>query len=71
MTYYTPFMTIDWTSIYAKFKGTWVALQDDETTVITSGKTLTETLTKARGKGYAKPIMMRVPERLEPYVGLA
>ena len=63
-------MTTDWSGIYAQFKGLWVALEADETTVISSGKTLRDVLQKARDKGYAKPIMSRVPERLEPYIGL-
>lgn len=67
---YHAFMTIDWTGIYAQDKGLWVALDGDETTVISSGKTLKEALQKAHDKGYAEPIMSRVPERLEAYVGL-
>ena len=62
-------MAIDWTKIYEKYKGLWVALKDDEKTVVASGKTAKEALKKAQEKGYEKPIMFRVPIRIIPYVG--
>ena len=62
-------MAIDWTKIYNKYKGLWVALKDDEKTVIASGKTACEAWGKAQKKGYAKPILTRMPEELLPYVG--
>ena len=39
-------MAIDWTQIYEKYKGLWVALKDDEQTVISSGKTLREAVNR-------------------------
>ena len=42
---------IDWTNIFQKYKGQWIALKDDEKTVISSGKTLRETEKKAKEKG--------------------
>jgi len=62
-------MTIDWTKIYEKYKGLWVALLDDEKTVVGSGKTLKEALEKAQEKGHEKPIMMHMPTKIIPYVG--
>jgi len=62
-------MAIDWTKIYNKYKGLWVALEDDEKTVIASGKTAGEAWGKAQKKGYSKPILTRMPEDLIPYVG--
>lgn len=62
-------MTIDWTEIYKKYKGLWVALKDDEKTVVASGKTLREAIMEAEEKGYKKPIMHKVPTELIPYVG--
>ncbi len=62
--------TIDWTSIYKKYKGLWVALQDDEITVISSGKTLEEATKKAQGKGFDNPIYMQVPQKLNYFVGI-
>lgn len=62
-------MAIDWTNIYKKYKGLWVALKDDEVTVISSGKSAKEAWDKALKKGFKKPILTQMPERLIPYVG--
>jgi len=60
---------IDWTKIYKIYRGKWVALMDDEITVISAGKTLEETSQKAKKKGFKDPIFMNVPKRLLPFVG--
>jgi len=65
------YMAIDWTKIYQKYKGLWVALEDDEVTVIASGSTLQEALQKARAQGRTMPILFRVPTKIMPYVGVA
>lgn len=62
-------MAIDWSHIYEKYKGLWVALRDDEVTVVASGKTAKEAWEKAQKKGYEKPILTRMPEELVTYVG--
>ena len=62
-------MAIEWSSIFRRFKGLWVALDDDEKTVLASGKTAKEALDKARRKGHRTPIITRMPDRLQPYVG--
>ena len=62
-------MAIDWTEIFEKYKGLWVALEKDEETVIASGKTAKEALEEAHKKGYEKPILARMPEELVAYVG--
>ena len=41
-------MAIDWTKIYKKYKGLWVALKDDYTTVVASGKTPEEALKSSK-----------------------
>jgi predicted RNase H-like HicB family nuclease len=43
-------MAIDWSKIYKKYKGLWVALKNDEKTVVASGKTAKEALNTAREK---------------------
>ena len=63
------YMSLDWSKIYKKYKGKWVALLDDEKTVVGSGKTLKEALLKAREKGHDSPIMSRMPENLDAYAG--
>lgn len=62
-------MAIDWTKIYKKYKGLWVALADDEITVLGHGKTLKEALDNAKKNGHTDPIMTRMPESLFTYVG--
>jgi len=62
-------MAIDWTKIYRKYKGLWVALKDDEKTVISSGKTAKEAWESAQKKGFKKPILAFMPKRLVTYVG--
>jgi len=62
-------MAIDWTLLYEKYKGQWVALKTDEKSVISSGKTAKEAFEKAQQMGYRKPILTRMPEKLVTYVG--
>lgn len=62
-------MAVDWTKIYEKYKGLWVALLDDEKTVVGSGRTAREAWEEAQKKGYKKPILTLMPERLVTYVG--
>lgn len=62
-------MAIDWTKIYKKYKGLWVALRDDEKTVVASGKTVKQVMKRVREKGYSQPILFRVPTKIIPYVG--
>lgn len=62
-------MTKDWTKIYKKYKGLWVALAEDEETVLSSHKTAKEALAAAKDRGYKNPILTRVPEDLTAYVG--
>ena len=62
-------MAIDWTKTYKKYRGLWVALKDDEKTVIASGKTVKDVMEKAHDKGHRQPIIMRVPTEIVPYIG--
>ena len=57
-------MAIDWTIISEEYKGLWVALKEDEQTVVGSGKTLQEALEEASNNGYDEPIVTRIPEEL-------
>ena len=62
-------MAINWTNIYKKYRGEWVALKEDEKTVVASGRTARAALERARKKGYEKPILTRMPKALTTYVG--
>ena len=64
-------MPINWTNLQKKYKGLWVALADDEVTVLGHGKSLKEARDKARKNGYTNPIMTRMPEKLVTFVGLS
>ena len=63
------YMAIDWTKIYKKYKGLWVALDKDEKAIISSGKKAKEAWEKAQKKGYKKPILTKMPKELIGYVG--
>jgi len=60
---------MNWTHLYKKYKGLWVALKDDHKTIITSGKTAKEALLKARKQGIQDPFLNYVPKRLTAFVG--
>ena len=62
-------MAQDWSKIYKKYKGLWVALLDDEKKVVGSGKTAREAFDEAVKRGHKSPILSRVPEDLNAYVG--
>ena len=63
---------IDMTKIYSneKYKGNWVALQDDEQTVVASGKTLKEVMQKSEKKGISHPVVTQIPHEVLPIVGI-
>lgn len=65
----TKYMAIDWTNIYKKYKGLWVALSDDEETVLAFGETAGDALENAKSKGCKNPILSKMPEKLITYVG--
>ncbi len=60
---------IDWTNLFQDYKGLWVALKEDERTVVGSGKTLKEALEHAHASGFSQPIVTHVPEKLVTFIG--
>ena len=60
---------INWEKIREKYKGQWVALEDDEETVIASGRSVQDVLEKARGMGYTEPIVAFMPWELVSFAG--
>ena len=62
-------MAIDWTKIYKKYKGLWVAFKNDKKTVVVSGKSVKEVVEKAKKKGYEEPILFHMPTKIVPYIG--
>ena len=63
------YMSKDWTQLYKKYKGLWVALADDEITVLGSGKTVREAVQQARKKTDKTPFLTRVPRKMVSFVG--
>ncbi len=62
-------MVIDWTNLFKRYKGKWVALKSDERSVIGSGKTAKQAWKMAVQSGYTKPILTRMPAKLVTYIG--
>lgn len=62
-------MIINWTKIYKDYKGFWIALRNDEKTVISKGKSAKEAFSRANKKGFEKPILMRIPQKPSLLVG--
>jgi hypothetical protein len=60
---------INWTPIYKKYKGLWVALLKDEQTVVGYGKTLKEAKKMACENGHDHPIFTRMPTNLSAFAG--
>jgi hypothetical protein len=63
-------MAIQWTKLFKQYKGQWLALKQDEKTVLASGKTASEAFSKALKKGYEKPVLTSMPDRIVSFVGL-
>ena len=62
-------MAKDWTKLYKKYKGLWVALAEDETTVLAADKNARKAWLSAKETGTINPILTRVPESTSAYVG--
>lgn len=65
---------IDMTKIYSNknYKGNWVALKSftSNPEVVAYAKTLKETLKKAEKKGFEHPVIMQIPTKNLPIVGI-
>lgn len=59
---------MDFTQIYTKYKGLWVALSDDEKKVMGKGKSVKEAVDEARGNGEKDPILFKVPTTTIAYI---
>ena len=62
-------MAKNWVKLFKKYKGLWVALKDDEETVVGVGKTAKEAWLRAQESRYTKPILTHIPEKLISYIG--
>jgi hypothetical protein len=50
-----PSQTKDWADLFAKYRGQWVALADDELTVLAAGATAKDALAASVAKGSSEP----------------
>lgn len=62
-------MTIDWTEIYKKYPGKWVAIDpDDQTTVVAADTDAKRAHAESQKKG-KEGILHRVPEEVIDFAG--
>ena len=61
---------IDWTKLYEKHKGLWVALDEDNETVVGKGATAEQALTEARKNGFSQAAITFVPKEVVAFAGL-
>ena len=60
-------MAKDWTHLFEKHRGKWVALAEDETTVLAAADTAKQAYKAAHERG----ILYRVPDTLDTFAGHA
>ncbi|HLD25985.1 MAG TPA: DUF5678 domain-containing protein [Candidatus Andersenbacteria bacterium] len=63
-------MAKNWTKLFKKYRGQWVALETNEITVISSGATAKIAYNEALKKGHQKPILTHVPSDLLPLASI-
>ena len=67
---YSPHMAKDWTHLFEKYRGKWVALAEDETTVLAAADTAKEARDAALKRSLL-PILYQVPDTLDLFAGYA
>jgi hypothetical protein len=67
---YFLYMAKNWTHLFEKYRGKWVALAEDETTVLAAADTAKEARDAAL-KRSSLPILYQVPEALDLFAGYA
>lgn len=56
--------SVNFTFLYKKYPGQWVALGNNEKTVFAAGKTARQVLETSKKKGHKAPILYRVPSKI-------
>jgi len=62
-------MAKDLTEVYKKYKGKWVVLTSGEEKVMAAGSSVDTVVSEARAKGVKKPVLLKVPTKIIPYIG--
>lgn len=60
---------IDWTKVYAKYQGMWVALDKDNETVVGKGATAEPAVTEAKSKGFVEAAVTYIPQEVIAFAG--
>lgn len=60
---------IDWKDLSKHYKGLWVALDETEKNVVSSGKNAKTVYNKAKKEGIKIPILFKVPSEQVLFVG--
>lgn len=66
---YNKSMTKDLTNVYKKYKGKWVAMDNNFAKVVLSGNSSSSVYRRAQKKGYKTPNLFRVPSNLNGFIG--
>ncbi len=61
---------IDYSPIFKKYAGQWVALKSDEKTVVATSRSAGKAFRKAKEEGVKEPILFKVPTKSIPYIGI-
>lgn len=61
---------INYTPIFKKYSGQWVALKSDEKTVVAASRSASKAFKDARNEGIREPILFKVPTKSVPYIGI-
>jgi hypothetical protein len=67
---YFAHMAKDWTHLFEKYRGKWVALAEDEITVLAAADTAKEARDAALKRSLL-PILYQVPDTLDLFAGYA
>jgi hypothetical protein len=59
----------DWSTLYQKYRGQWVALKDDHITPVASGTSRADVKAKAAELGYERPFVVKMPSDLTVFAG--
>lgn len=62
-------MKVNWKDLTKKFPGLWIALKEDEETVVAYGKDAKIVYQEAKQKGVEIPILHKVPSAPVFYIG--
>jgi hypothetical protein len=60
---------INWTKIYEKYQGLWVALSEGDEMVVGSGTSPKEALDQAQRNGFSNAAITFVPEEMVIFAG--